>query len=91
MMKLSNVTLDDGRMCVQLVKLLATGRWDLSGADAEALVATKKWLQVLAGQMGEQLKEPTALAPTGPAAPAGGFKVKAMGPIGSASKAKRKK
>lgn len=90
MMKLSNVTLEDGRMCIQLIKLLSTGRWDLSGADAEALVATKKWVQVLASDMGAQLKEPTALAPTGPAAPASSFKVKAMGPINSPSKRKKK-
>lgn len=86
-MKLSDISLEDGRMCVQLIKLLASGRWDLSGADAEALVATRKWVQSLAADMGTQLKG--APAPKAEA-PSGGFKLKAMGPIGSSTKKKRK-
>lgn len=87
-MRLSDVKMEDGRMCVQLIKLLATGRWDLSGADAEAMVATKRWVQALAADMGEQLKG-LEKAPAEPSSTS--MKVKAMGPIGGSMNTKKKR
>ena len=64
-MKLQQVTNEDGRMCAQLLNLLKSGRWDLSGADAEAFVATRKWVQALAGELATNLK--SAASSSGPA------------------------
>lgn len=92
-MQLANVTDDDGRRCAALIKLIATGRWDLSGKDAEELVRVKQWIQQLAGQMADQLRSkqpaPPATQADIPPAPAGGFRVRAAGPI-STGKAGRK-
>lgn len=57
-MKVSSVTQEDGKLCAQLLNLVKSGRWDLSGSEAEALVATKRWLQSVAVQMAEQLRTP---------------------------------
>jgi hypothetical protein len=89
-MKISEVSVEDGRMCVQLIKLISSGRWDLSGADAEALVATKRWIQSLAMVMGEQLKTKPA-EPAAPVSSTEGFKVKSMGSLPTATKRSRKK
>lgn len=78
-MKLNEVTPLDGKMCAQLLNLLKAGRWELSGPDIAAHTATVQWVHSLAGQMAEQLKSP----PTSE-----GFRVKAMGPIGSKKKSK---
>ena len=69
-MKVSNVTNEDGKLCAQLLNLVKTGRWDLSGSEAEALVSTKKWLQSVAVQMAEQLRTPPASNPVAVKAPA---------------------
>lgn len=63
-MKVSNVTNEDGKLCAQLLNLVKTGRWDLSGSEAEALVATKRWLQSVAVQMAEQLRTPSVSSPS---------------------------
>ena len=62
-MQLSGVTLDDGRAAAMLVQLIGTGRWDLSGKDAEALVHAKTWLASLATQMATQLRQPQPIPP----------------------------
>lgn len=82
-MRVTEVTNDDGRMCAQLLNLIKSGRWDLSGSEAEALVATKRWLQQLAGLMAEQLK-PSAKPIAAPAAEAP-MRIKSMGQTASVS------
>lgn len=89
-MRISEVNLEDGRMCIQLIKLLTAGRWDLSGADAEALVLTKKWVQALANDMGQQLKGQAPAA--SPKVQDTGFRIKAVGQLpGKTQKPKKKK
>jgi hypothetical protein len=88
-MRLQQVTNEDGRMCAQLLNLISKGRWDLSGADAEALVATRRWVQTLASQMAAQLKSPPQSAEPAPAA--GGMRIKKMPqPATSSSKSRKK-
>jgi len=90
-MKLTDVSLDDGRRCAHLINLLKTGRWDLTGAEIDELVRVKQWVMLLAGAMAEQLKSKDAPpAPPAPAPAASSFKVKAMGPLGSAKPKKKK-
>lgn len=80
-MKVEQVTIEDGKMCAQLINLLKNGRWDLSGSDAEALVETKKWLQGVAAQLAQQLKAPQQAAP----------KIVRMGTIDKKQTKKRKR
>lgn len=97
-MQVSNVTNDDGRMMAQLINFLSKGRWDLTGADAEALVGVKRWASAVAGSMATQLAPakatPTATSAATPA-PAStdspGFKIKAMGSLNAPLTRKRKK
>lgn len=56
-MKLSEVTITDGKLCAQLVNLLKAGRWELSGADTVAYTETFKWAQGLAFSIASELKE----------------------------------
>lgn len=80
-MKLSQVSLDDGRAVAGLLKLVGSGRWDLSAGDAEHLVNIKKWLQSVAGEIAKELKgqKPEA-PPTGPV-PITGMRIKSRGKI----------
>lgn len=85
-MKLSEVTNEDGKMCAQLINLIKSGRWDLSGSDAEALVKTKQWLQSVALQMASQLKSsqeaPVIKQPEAP------IKIKSSGKLPASKKKK---
>lgn len=90
-MRLIEVTEQDGRFCAQLLNILKEGRWDLSGADAEAFVSTKKWVQSIAMQMAEQLKSKSVNANSSSTS---GFKVQQIGslpitPIKAGSKKKK--
>lgn len=90
-MQISEVRLEDGKACANLINLLKSGRWDLSGEEAEQLVAVKKWVHGLALNMAEKLK-PAASVPTVSApvsAPSPVMKIKSRGTIGG-SKKKRK-
>lgn len=93
-MQVTNVTNDDGRRMANLINFLKAGRWDLTGADAEALVAVKQWIQILAGDMAASLSKagaaPSAAKVSDSPAPAAGFKVKAMGSL-DAPKGRKKK
>lgn len=97
-MNLTNVTMDDGKKCAQLLNLLHAGKWDLSGADIAAHSDTVRWLHGLANQMAEQLKLSKA-TPTTPAVTVDSltapttqaFRIKQMGPIGSGKISKKKK
>lgn len=97
-MEVSKVTNDDGRAMAQLINFLTKGRWDLTGADAEALVGVKRWAASVAGAMAAQLspaqKAAAAPAPGAasvePAAP-GGFKVKQMGSLDAPRKRSNRK
>lgn len=84
-MKLSEVTNEDGKMCAQLINLIKSGRWDLSGSDAEALVKTKIWLQGVAVQMASQLRNESVAIPQPSAAP---LRIKSSGKLPSSSKNK---
>lgn len=79
-MKLSEVSGQDGKMCVQLINLLKVGKWELSGADITAHTETMKWVYSLANEMSEHLKGKGKET-----SPADGFKVKAMGPMAGSS------
>lgn len=92
----SNVTVEDGKLCAQLLNLVKTGRWDLSGSEAEALVSTKRWLQSVAVQMAEQLRTPEASKPVAASTPPEVMKIKSMGSLpasnqsGKSTKMKKK-
>ncbi len=87
-MLIDKVSMDDGRACAVLIKLISSGKWELSGDEAAALVSSKKWLHDLAMQMATILKS----KPDAPKAPEStGMKVKAMGPLSSPSIKPRKK
>lgn len=90
-MKVSEVTVSDGKSCALLIKFLNNGRWELSGTDAETLAQTKRWLHDVAVAMAAQL-QPAAPVPGAPAPtpPSGGFRVKAMGPLSSKQSRKKK-
>lgn len=78
-MKLSEVSMDDGRACAHLLNALKVGRFDMTGGDVEAFISAKRWLQALAGDMATQLKavpQPASASSTSP-----GFKVKSAGPL----------
>lgn len=99
-MQVSNVTNGDGQQMANLINFLKAGRWDLKGSDVQAFMAVNQWVQGLAMGMAQQLQPVKAAAPaSAPAltpaptnvAPAGGFKVKAMGPIGSSKPSRKKK
>lgn len=87
-MNISNVTIQDGKLCAILINALNAARFaDVSGKDVEAIVAAKKWLADVAIQMASELKK----KPDSPSVPAiTGFKVKSMGKL-PASNSKKKK
>lgn len=87
-MKISDVSMNDGKMCAQLLNLLKMGRWELSGPDIAAHSATVQWVHYLASQMASELK-PTATADKSASKTDGGLKIKAMGPIGSQPRKKK--
>lgn len=86
-MQLSEVRIEDGKACASLINLLKTGRWELSGDDAEELVRVKKWVHGLALSMAEKLK-PAAQekAQPSPAPASTAMKIKSRGPIGGKKK-----
>jgi hypothetical protein len=91
-MKLSEVSLDDGRQCAAIINALNIAKFDgLTGKDIETLVAAKKWLQSVAMQMAGQLKAQQAPASAPAPAPSEGFKIKSMGQLPSASKTSKRK
>lgn len=83
-MIVSEVKIEDGRACANLINLLKTGRWDLSGTEAEQLVAVKKWVHEVALSMAKQLETPKA-APVA-TQPVGGFKIKSIKKVPSKKK-----
>lgn len=83
-MKLHEVTNADGQTAAHLLNFLKTGRWDLSGEQAEHLTTVRKWVAALAVEMASQLKSKPVQVDS-PASPNGSdtaFRVKAMGSIG---------
>jgi hypothetical protein len=81
-MKLSEVSVEDGKKCAQLINLLKAGRWELSGPDIAAHSETVRWVHALAGSMAEQLKGSSS---------ASTMKVKSVGSLPVASKKKSKR
>lgn len=88
-MEVSKVTLDDGRACASLIKFLTHGRWELSGAEAETLMRSKKWVHDLAMKMAGQLQASESSKQSPQSVPQTGFKVKAMGPIATSNSKKK--
>lgn len=94
-MQLSNISLEDGRAMATIMKLLASGRWDLSGKDTEHFVVAHRWIAEIAKAMAAQLQSsPKSAAAPDPASQAGAasqsIKIKAMGPLGSSPSKRRK-
>lgn len=91
-MQVSQVTENDGRMCVQLINLLKHGKWDLSGGDITAHAHTVAWVHRLAQELAIQLKQSTSS--TTPPAPLGvpnaiqGMRVKSQGKLKPTKKKK---
>lgn len=83
-MKITSVSLDDGRRCAALVQLLKTGRWDLSSSSAQELVQALQWIKDLAGLMAEQLKSPVATSPES-------LRIKSMGSLPPSKPTRKKK
>ncbi len=69
-MKVSEVIQDEGRICADLIQLLESGRWELSGKEAEKLVLVRRWVASLAQQMAKELSSPKQEQ---------GMKIKSMG------------
>lgn len=97
-MKISNVTNADGISCTVLMKALKAARFNnLSTEDMDAMRDARVWLSALAQDMAAQMTVPNSPPkpveePISVEAPApAGFKVKAMGPIGSGSISKKSK
>lgn len=93
-MKVSEVSNEDGKACINLIKFLLNGRWDLSGKDAEVFAQTKLWVQGIAVQMGEHMKSRPVLPPTPAPSPTAPMKITGMGKLPSSSngiKQKKKK
>lgn len=86
-MDISKLTSDDAIRCANLAKLLANGRWDLTGSNAEELVRVKKWVHDLAMQMAAQLKPQAPTAKQEPQT----MKVKAMGALPPSKSSQKKK
>lgn len=90
-MQLSNVSLEDGRKCAQLLNILKSGRWDLDGKNIEVYTDTLKWVQSLAIDMAGHLKQiPTTPVPISSTSPT--MRIKSAGSLdGSKSKKLGKK
>lgn len=76
-MNLDNVSVDDGKGCAGVLKYLISGRWELTGAEADELAAAKRWVHNLALQMASHLK-PKDPAPAQHDTPSTGFRVKSI-------------
>lgn len=77
-MKVSEVTLEDGKACAAVINALNLAKFDgLTGKDMETLVAAKKWLIAVATQMASELKSKKTPAP----APTAPMKVKKIGSV----------
>jgi hypothetical protein len=91
-MRILEATNEDGKRCIALIRLLSTGRWDLSAADAEELVKVRVWVGGLANELAGKLR--ASEATTAVAAPAEqAMRVKSMGPLpstGGGGKRKKK-
>lgn len=88
-MKITEVSLEDGRHCAAVINALNIAKFDgLTGKDIEVLMAAKRWLASIATQMAGDLKSKQAPA----AAPASeSFRVKSVGKLPPVKPAKRKK
>lgn len=92
-MQVTSVTNADGQQMANVINFLKQGRWpNMSGDDAEALVAAKRWVQSVALDMAKQLS-PVKAAPVAatPVPESTTFKVKAMGSLDAPLKGRRKK
>lgn len=92
-MNISNVTHDDGRRCAALIQFLRTGKWDMSGQDAEELVRVKQWVHALAMEMANQIKSADSSKKATAPVESMTMKIKAMGSLpgkGPVHKAKAK-
>lgn len=56
-MKITDVTIEDGRDCALLVRFMTTAHWELTTEEVETLSGIKGWLHSLAVDMATQLKE----------------------------------
>lgn len=84
-MELSKITREDGIACAHLLNALKVARFDnVSGADLEAFVNAKRWVQGLAGQMALALKASAEATTVNPV-----MKVKSMGSLPSSKKQRK--
>lgn len=91
-MDVSKVSMADGKACAQLLNLLRSGKWELSGADATVYVDTVRWVHGLATSMAAQLKDTSPVPASGTSSlPPGGMKVKSITPMSSPSLGSKKK
>lgn len=81
-MEVSKVSREDGLACANLINFLKSGRWDLTGNDIAAHHNVLKWVQSMAVQMAEQLREAPA-KPAGVDPAAQTMRITKIGPIGS--------
>lgn len=103
-LKVVDVSNEDGIHLACLIKAIGVATFpSISGKDIDAVYSAKRWLFDLAGKVAAGLPTASSKASSGSAAlPASpqkasavpsstqGMKIKAMGPIGSPSKKKRK-
>lgn len=91
-MEISKVSLEDGKKCAQLLNILKSGRWDLTGAEQLAFMETFKWVNDLAIKMAKQLESVQKEVKSAAPAPAsGGMKIKSIGKLPTSKQKKSKK
>lgn len=78
-MDIIKVSLDDGKKCAQLLNILKSGRWDLTGAEQLAFMETFKWVNELALKMAKQLESAKNEAKPAATPASGGIKIKSIG------------
>ncbi len=91
MMRVTEVSQEDGKACAQLMAFLKAGSWQLKGSDVDELMRVRKWVSDLALEMAKQLRAAPKPAETAPASSDGGFRVTKMGPLPGAGKSRGKK
>lgn len=91
-MKITGCTIQDGKLCANLIMLLGAGKWELTGKDWDTFKDIKQWLHGVALSMAEDLRGKET-APAEKAPDAGGMRIKSMGSLSTPGKkiSKRKK
>lgn len=90
-MQVSEVSNEDAMQLACVIKALGVATFpSVSGKDIDAVYLAKRWLFELAQKVASGLPKKVPVPSAPPASSTQGMKVKAMGPIGSSPKRKKK-